>query len=229
MQVITRDHVSTAYSAMGLYTQALEAAGEAGALIRRHGLDDLIGFNITTRADALIGMGRYDDARSALDEMRRRRSTGQLGQWMGPLLIRRSLIDWLDGRPAQARATLIAARAHLPHLPSDLPAYTLWAAAGLGVGDLADAQARIDQALAWLAQTGNQLDAPFTYAVAARVYAALGRPDIFTHYVTQARVAIHRQWFALANPRRQAAFAARWARRTTPLALGDALIPTVEA
>ncbi len=229
LQAITRDHVSMAYSTIGLYTQALEAAGEAGALIRRHGLDDLIGFNITTRADALIGMGRYDDARSTLDEMRRRRSTGQLGQWMGPLLIRRSLIDWLDGRPAQARATLVAARAHLPHLPSDLSAYTLWAAACLGMGDLADAQARIDQALAWLAQTANELDAPFTYAVAARVYAALGRPDLFTDYVTQARVAIYRQWTALANPRRQAAFAARWARHTAPLGLADALTPLADS
>ncbi|HET7078992.1 MAG TPA: adenylate/guanylate cyclase domain-containing protein [Chloroflexia bacterium] len=229
LQVITRDHVSMAYSAIGLYAQALEAAGEAGALIRRHGLDDLIGFNITTRADALIGQGRYDDARSALDEMRRRRSTGQLGQWMGPLLIRRSRIDWLDGRPAQARATLIAARAHLPHLPSDLLAYSLWAAASLGVGDLTDAQARIDQALTWLAQTGNELDAPFAYAVAARVYAALGRDDLFAAYVAQARSAIQRQWTALAHPRHQAAFAARWARRTAPLGLGDALTPVAES
>jgi hypothetical protein len=161
--------------------------------------------------------------------MRRRRSTGQLGQWMGPLLTRRSLIDWLDGRPAPARATLIAARAHLPHLPSDLPAYTLWAAASLGMDELAEAQARIEQALAWLAQTGNELEAPFTYGVAARVYATLGRPDLFAGYVTQARDSIHRQWVALANPRRQAAFAARWTRRTAPLGLADALTPIAES
>jgi hypothetical protein len=93
------------------------------------------------------------------------------------------------------------------------------------VGDLVDAQARIDQALAWLAQTGNELDAPFTYAVAARVYAALGQDDRFAAYVAQARSAIRRQWTALAHPRHQAAFAARWARRTAPLGLGDALTP----
>ncbi|HMA34638.1 MAG TPA: adenylate/guanylate cyclase domain-containing protein [Chloroflexia bacterium] len=211
-RIITRDHVSLAYTAIGLYEPALRLAREAGALIEEHGEDDLRPQHLATRVDALLGLGRYDEARTLLDQIGHP-APEPLGHGRAPLLWRRGLLEWLAGHPAAARASLDAALPQLPQLPGDLPAYTVWAAACLDLGDLPAAQAGIDQALRWLDEARHELETPFTCAVAAGVYTALGQPDAARRYSARAQAAFERQWAALPDPVWQAAFAARWAQR----------------